>query len=139
MLRLKHKGRVEKGKFKAYDELKFRSEFYTREGKEVLVTIEPVTKVKSNNQNSYYRGVVLPILAMELFGGQDRKTCNEMHSALGLMFFSRTDDKTGLEYICSTTNSEWGTVKWEKTVEEIKRWASVEHSIFIPDPNEVTW
>ena len=90
-----------------------------------------VKKFRSNDQNSYYWGVVIDILSNEL--GYEPK---EMHDALRVHFLSKPDEKTGLMKVASSTALD--TKEMEVYLEGIRRWASIEMSIVIPNPNEDT-
>jgi len=87
-------------------------------------------KPRSNSQNSYYWGVVIDILGNEL--GYPPQN---MHDALRLEFLSKPDDKTGLMKVASTT--DLNTKQMEDYLEGIRRWASIELGIYIPNPGEV--
>ena len=86
-------------------------------------------KLRSIHQNSYYWGVVVEILGNEL-----GYPPYNMHDALRMQFLSKPDEKTGLMKIASTT--DLSTKQMEDYIEEIRRWASIELSIYIPEPNE---
>jgi len=101
------------------------------EGKRVHYTIKRFTHSKSNNQNRYYRGVVVPILA-DYWG----YTEDEAHSAIGLVHFMVYPER-GIPYVKSTQNDSWTTAEWEEKIEKIRIWAMNEFSVYIPLPNEV--
>jgi len=109
-----------------------------KEGYECIV--RKVKKQRSLNQNSYYWGVVIKIMAQEL-----GYTDNEMHQVLGEFYLSY--DKKVFKgskpefgdirqtFIKSTT--ELSTIEFENYLENCRRLAS-ENGIFIPLPNECT-
>jgi hypothetical protein len=82
------------------------------------------------NQNGYYHGVVIPILC-DYFG----YTPEEMHEALKYKFNRLPEiEYEGLPKIMSTASLN--TVEFEEYMSKIRSWASADHGIYIPQPNE---
>lgn len=86
---------------------------------------------EKSNQNGYYWGVVIPILG-EYFGYLPW----EMHDALHPIFFDEPSDKDP-NIKRRRSSSELNKLEWEETMERIRIWASAEHQVVIPEPNEV--
>lgn len=88
-------------------------------------------KTRSNPQNRYYRGVVVPLLSQET-----GYTTDEIHEILKYKFLYRqaTLGEKELGYAVSTT--ELSTAEFEDYLSRIRTWASADLSIFIPEPNE---
>lgn len=84
---------------------------------------------RSLNQNSYYWGVVVTILADET-----GYTIDEVHQELGGMFLRYV--KSGKEFVRSTATLD--TLEFEKYLEQCRKWAWNDLNITIPLPNEVT-
>jgi len=123
-------GRVEKGKLILNDPDKMRRVLATLEGCEVEVPApRKKRKKRSLNQNSYYRGVVIKMLAE--FLGYDE---DDMHHMMRAKFLSFTDDK-GIEASRSTTTLS--TVEMEEYLERIRQWAESFLHFRIALPNEV--
>lgn len=95
---------------------------------EVWVSIAKKTKIRSNNQNRYYWGVVVFILAKEL-----GYLAEEIHDALKFKFLLEKAEK--IEVPRSTT--ELSTIEFENFLSTVRMWASSELNIYIPEPNEV--
>ena len=93
------------------------------------ITIKKYKKQRTEPQNRYYFGVVVDILAKELGYTKD-----EMHDALRDKFLKVATDIPDLFVILSTTSLN--TEEFNQYIEEIKRWAATDLSIYIPDPNE---
>jgi len=91
-------------------------------------------KEKSNQQNRYYRGVVVPIIGDAL--GYAPYENDQVHAILQAKFFVYLDDN-GMPFVRSTRLEEWTTSEWEEKMEEIKTWAAIELGAYIPDPNAV--
>lgn len=123
-------GRVEKGKFIADDVRQFRKAFYAFEGKEIYVTVNKKVNSRSSQQNRYYWGVVINMLAE--FTGY---TPDEMHDALKMLFLKIPGERGLPDRLKSTT--ELTTVEFENYMEQIRNWAAVELAYYVPLPNEV--
>jgi hypothetical protein len=101
---------------------------YLLKFKEFQLVVRNKRKPRSNNQNSYYWGVVLYLISKEI-----GHTPEELHDAFKRKFLKRFD-KRGLEFCQSTT--ELSTTGMMEYVENVRRFASMELGISIPDPNE---
>jgi len=123
-----HRGKVKKGKFKPNDPTAFILEFAKLEGREVEVTVQKKRKHRSGQQNKYYHGVVVALIAEEL-----GYTPQEAHNALKVEFLTNNDGK--LPRVGST--AELTTVEFLDFIAKVQQFASEELGIFIPDPTEV--
>ncbi len=86
---------------------------------------------EESNQNGYYWGIVLPVLAKnEPFEGW---LTDEIHEALKHKFM-RIGGTDLFPKIQSTT--ELDTFDWEEKMEEIRIYFLTEHGVEIPLPNE---
>lgn len=123
-------GQIKAGKLNLFDLPKFRQ--YCERQKEGLVAVEIVKKKKkrSLNENSYYWGVVVKILADE-FGYFPE----QMHEALKFEHLGVKDER-GLTIVKSTANLS--TDEFEAYLRKIRLWASSEHNIIIPKPDSPT-
>jgi len=96
----------------------------------VDITIDKHTNKKSNRQNRYFRGVVVPIIA--------NYTGYTEEEALGVIkarWFTDTLDD-GETIVRSTRNSDWTTAAWEAKMEQIRRDVMIMWDVYIPEPNE---
>ena len=106
-------------------------------GAHVDITIKKHSEKRTNDQNRYYWGVVIPILA-DYFGHDNAE---DMHEDLKREFNpvkSKIDtDKTigGTTTIMSTEEFFCGETSY---VERICRWAAEQYGIFIPPPKKIT-
>jgi hypothetical protein len=94
----------------------------------VEVVIRKYKSKRSNEQNSYYWGVVLDILSKHTGYESD-----EMHEILKFKFL-RKRINNDVEYVQSTT--KLNTAEMEEYLEKVRRWAATELSCNIPLPNE---
>lgn len=114
------------------DLVKFHKHFESfKEGDHVFVTIEKITREKqrSLDQNAYYWGVVVKILA-----GETGYTKDEMHEALKVKFLTYENVK-GIPTVLST--ADLNTKQFEVYLEMVRRWAAMDLGVVIPEPNQV--
>ena len=97
-------------------------------GERVQVCIERRQKRRSNAENAYYWGVVIPALC-----DWTGYTEDEMHDTIKQKFLFEFDTVYGLPRIRSTANLT--TKEFEKLMTNIRAWAR-EEGVFIPLPNE---
>lgn len=95
----------------------------------------PLTKGRSNNQNRYYRGVVVKIIS-EHTGF----TPEEVHELLKYRFlrtYETLSTKNGdKEFERTKSTTELTTSAFEIFMSDVRMWASIELGLYIPDPNE---
>lgn len=97
-------------------------------GQAVQIEISPRRKKRSLAENSYYWGVVIPLLC-----DWSGFSAEEMHDAIKNKFLFGYDKRHGLARIGSTATLS--TVEFEQLMSEIRMWAS-DQGVFIPEPNE---
>lgn len=96
----------------------------------IEITIKPYKRKRSDQQNRFYWGVVVPILANH-FG----YTKDEMHDALRWEFLRREGE--GPTTARSTTSLT--TVEFIAYIDSIVIWAATNYQIVIPDPYETSY
>lgn len=122
-------GRIEQGSVKLDNPIRYEQYALSLEGKRIEIVLRKEKSKRSNNQNSYYWGVVCKILG-DYFGYSE----DEMHEALKMKFL-----RTGacdLETVKSTT--KLNTAEFEEFLEKVRRWAAIDYGVNIPLPNEVS-
>lgn len=111
----------------------FKTEVSGLEGKRGYVSVHLGARMKSNEQNRYYRGVVVQRFA-EYWGC----TNEEAHQALSFEHLKQDSEVPGMpKRIRSTRLSEWTTGEWEDYMAHLRFWALTEHGLYIEEPNEV--
>ena len=104
----------------------------TREGREVAVKLTRPTNQRSLNQNRFYWGTALRIIAD--FTGH---TPEEIHYALKTILLPRRFIMlAGREVEVGKTTTDLSTTEFEAYLERLRAWASSELGIEIPTPNE---
>lgn len=109
------------------------------EGQNILITIQKQKKTRSNPQNAFYYGVVVPIMQQCLKDAGYLMTNEQIHEMLKLRFLKESilvNEQTGeyLERIKSTT--ELSTIEFMEYILEIQKFAVEYFNTVIPDPNE---
>jgi len=119
----------ETGKLELWRRDLFEAHLNKLRGKFIRLILEPRKTKRSNNQNRYYWGVVVAMLAEEIGYTRD-----QMHDALRLKFLRVEAD---LEYTRSTT--ELSTKEFEAYLDDVRIWAATDLGTVIPLPNEVAY
>ena len=117
------------GKLTLYQQNLFKKYLFSLRGEYELI-LRKWKHRRSDNQNKYYWGVVIPILCETLGYSND-----EMHEALKWKFL-RNREREKLPTVKSTTSLS--TVEFKNYIDEIVQWSAQEGTI-IPDPNQVEY
>ena len=106
-----------------------------RTGTQVDVTVKKHRKDRTSDQNRYYWGVVIPILA-DYFGHDNPE---DMHAELKELF-NPVESKIRPGVMIGGTTTKMSTVEFmaaeDSYIERIARWAAMEYQIFIPPPKK---
>lgn len=110
-------------------------------GKDVVVTFSKLKKSRSNSQNSFYWGVVLPLVQKGLLDATGELRSNDnIHYKILLPLFAPTNEivniDTGECIIERLTSSEMTTTQFCEYIMEIQKWGAEFLGIDIPNPNE---
>lgn len=124
-------GEVKGGHFYPYDKEEMREVMAKFEGKKVTVEVKKYRKDRSLPQLKYYWSVIIRILSEDL--GYEE---NETHELLKSLFLRRVVELRGKKYVIIRSTSSLSTDEFAEYIEKIKRWASIEAGIFLPEPNE---
>jgi len=107
-----------------------------KNGTKLEITIRKQKTKRTNDQNAYYWGVVIPILS-DYFGHDNPE---DMHEDLK-QEFNPIESKVKPGTKIGGTTTKLSTVEFfcDETsyVERICRWAAMEHGLFIPPPKKV--
>ncbi len=90
-----------------------------------------LTKSRSNNQNSYYWGVVIDLLAQET-GNES----SDIHEALKIKFLLKRIDIFGNKIASVGSTADLTSLEFDGYIEKIRVWAAEFLKIIIPLPNE---
>jgi len=104
-------------------------------GQRLDIIIRRHSSKRTNEQNAYYWGVVIPILA-DYFGHDNPEN---MHEDLKLKF-NPVESRLTKGKIIGGTTIKMSTVEFmvaeDSYVERICRWAAMEYQIYIPPPKK---
>lgn len=127
MTRVFH-GSVKGGQIQVSDPYIWKGLIKALEGKEITVSLQKRRKVRSLDQNAYFHGVILPLLA-EAAGYE----VDEMKDALKLHFLSvEPTEKGKLPRVRGT--SELDTAEFSNFCDQCIRLGAELYQIAIPDP-----
>jgi len=132
-------GVIKKGKLDIVDHEKDAIKRWCRTFKDdtkIDVTIRKHSSKRTNEQNKYYWGVVIPILG-DYFGHDNPE---DMHEDLKQKF-NPTESKIEAGKMIGGTTTKLSTIDFmvaeDSYIERICRWASDEFQIYIPPPKRV--
>lgn len=135
MINYKHKIRVINGKAQFLNLPIFKKDLQQYEGQDAFLIIKPYKDNRSDNQNRYYWGVVIKLLADEL-----GYLPEEMHEVLKQKFLVSRIVKVGnTEYSIPDSSSTLNTTEFEDYLSQIRTWASQELELLIPQPNDIEY
>ena len=109
--------------------------------KDVVITFSKPKKSRSNNQNNFYWGVVLPLIQKGLLDATGELRSNDnIHYNILLPLFAPTNEiiniDTGECIVERLTSSDLTTTQFCEYILEIQKWAAEFLGIDIPSPNE---
>jgi len=119
-------GNIKDGKLTLTDIKAFKRWIQTLKGK-VFVSVKKKRKQRSNPQNRYLWGCIY-----KLVSDHTGYTAEECHQIFTEKFISY--EKNGRQFVRSTTKLT--TKEFEEYAEKIRRLASMELQLYIPEPNE---
>ncbi|MDR6734222.1 hypothetical protein [Sphingobacterium sp. 2149] len=138
-------GSVKDGALKIRNKNALVLDLQSLEGKEIEIRISKKKKTRSNEQNRYYWGVVVPIVKQGLIdAGYSREKINNsevIHELLKSMFCPKEElinEDTGEILFLPPTTTSNSTSQMMDYFEDIKRWCAENIGVYIPDPNEQT-
>ncbi len=103
-------------------------------GQPVVVVVKVRRNQRSLDQNKWWWGVAIPLLALEL--GYDKHDLEDLHYALVAKCFGTHVDPILKEEIPSVRSSQLTTTEFSELMEWAVRWAASEYGIVVPLPGE---
>ena len=109
--------------------------------KDVIITFSKPKKSRSNNQNRYYWGVVLPLVQNGLLEATgELRSIENIHYKILLPLFAPLNEivnkDTGESLNERLTSSEMTTTQFCEYIMEVQKWGAEFLGIDIPSPNE---
>lgn len=99
---------------------------------DIDVVIKTHKNQRSSNQNSYYWGVVVGLIA-----DHTGNSIDDIHEYLKSLFLKDYISISGDEKEIIRSTSSLKTDEMEDYLSQVRQWASLELSVYIPLPNEV--
>lgn len=118
-------------------ELKFINQIQLKQallpykGKILKTTFAEVRKNRSQEQNSYYWGVVISMIAQHT-GYYTNEEKEDIHNELKRIILPR-NGRLGIPKSTSNMN----TIEFSDFIEKVRIWATQVLNLYIPNPNEV--
>ena len=109
------------------------------EGKEVVITIDRLKKKRSNNQNSYYWGVLVPITQRAIFDSWGEVwSIDKTHEYLkeNFCFREKVNEDTGQVIKLPKSTTENTTTEMEVYHLEIRKHLLEWFNVDAPEPNQ---
>jgi hypothetical protein len=109
------------------------------EGKDIVITIEKKKKKRSNPQNSYYFGLVIPLMKQGFYNSLGEHVgTDEIHTFLKNRFlFKEIVNENNAEIIkMPQSTTELSTIQFEEYLDKIREFSTEFLGIQIPLPNE---
>ena len=131
-------GTVNNGKLILEAREAFREEIRRHEGRQIVLEVRQSRK-RSNQQNRYYWGAMLPIVQQGMKELGVVVSIEQTHELLKCRFLKSeyvTNDGEIIQTIRSTT--ELSPPEFNDYIESIQQWSAEPLNIVIPDPNEQT-
>jgi hypothetical protein len=109
------------------------------EGKDIIITIEKRRKKRSNHQNAYYFGLVIPMMKQGFYNSLGEHVgTDEIHTFLKNRFlFKEIVNENNAEIIkMPQSTTELTTIQFEEYLDKIREFSMEFLGINIPLPNE---
>jgi len=110
------------------------------ENSDVVLTLEKPKKKRSNNQNSFYWGVLIPLMqlgAKDLWGEVWSIDKAHKHLSNKFVFHESINEKTGEVTQTPKSTTELTTTGWEVYMTEIRIYLLEDFDINAPEPNQL--
>ena len=110
---------------------RFKQHLLPLKGKIVEITAELQRRHRSNEQNRYYWGVVLKMIA-DYCGYFSQEEIESLHTEMCRLFLP------GVGMLAlPTRTSDLSTVEMNDYMKKVRAWAASELGVYIPEPNEI--
>lgn len=108
------------------------------DGKEIEITVDLAKKKRTNPQNSYWWGVVIPMVHMGILETGELISKEQIHEMLKMKFlsFDIPIDADGHFETFTKTTSGLTTTEFNDLIEKVQQWGAEWLGIIIPSPNE---
>jgi hypothetical protein len=138
-MKIKYQAKVDNsGHLIIHDRKSFYKEVNLLAGKDVFVTVEKMQRNRTNQQNRYYFGVLVPLVRQGLIDVGYNVSIEETHDLIKAKFAKRelVNETTGeiLKTVGST--AKMNTIEFANLVDSVVMWAAEFLGVVIPLPDE---
>lgn len=108
------------------------------EGKDVRITVEEIKRRRSDKQNRYYWGCLIPMVTEMFLDAGNTIDGEQVHEFLKEHVGALKDtisDPNGVIHTVVRSSTKLTTAEWENYMERIRAWAA-DFGLLIPTPNE---
>ena len=139
-MKLSYLGTVSDGRLKLSERKQFDKDLIQFEGKRIELTLAKAKKSRSNNQNRYYWGLVLPCaVAGFRDAGNDTVTIEDAHDFFKGRFLTEGKQiiipRTGEVFTVSKSTTVISTTEMMTYTEQIARFCAEMLNVIIPEPS----
>lgn len=127
-------GTIHAGKCVIDNPDKLTAYLHRLEGQRVELTIEKTTFKRSGNQNRYYWGVCLKLIA-----DHTGHSVDDIHELMKSLFLKQPIWIRGKFIPSVRSSTRLDTLEFEDYLEKVRRWAQEELGVTIPMPGEVAY
>lgn len=114
----------------------FKEDVARFEGQKIKVELSQFKDTRSERQNAYYWGVVIPIFADHLgFPPKEYRECHEYLKYERLPIFIKTP--AGETIRTARSSASLKTNEFEDYMADLRKWGAEEFALNIPEPNEI--
>lgn len=110
------------------------------ENSDVILTLEKPKKKRSNRQNAFYWGCLIPLMqqgAKDMWGEVWSVDKSHKHLSGKFVFHESINEKTGEVTQTPKSSTELTTTEWEVYTTEIRIYLLQDFDINAPEPNEI--
>lgn len=128
----KFKGIIKERKIVLNDKEQFQNYLLSLEGHEIEIGVGKIQYDRSSNQNRYYWGVIIKMIADET-----GHTSDEIHEWCKIAFNGKHLIIGDKEVIVGKSTAKLDISDFEDYAEKIRQWASEMLNLIVPLPNEI--
>lgn len=141
-MKLLYLATVDSGRLKISNRKQFDEDIKQFEGNRVELVLSKANKRRSNDQNAYYWGVVLPCMLQGFIdAGHTGLNIDDCHDYVKATWLSKGKEiinpKTGEVKIISKTTTILSTTEMMELIEEIARFCAEILNVVIPEPSPI--
>lgn len=137
---LRYIGSVVDGQLKIVHRAQFDADLSGFEGSRVIITLRKYRKTRSNKQNAYYHGCVIPYVIDGIAAmGTSRSllSAENVHEMLKGKFLGEDIANEDGEFIrINRSTTDLTTTEFMEYLADIQQWSAEFLKIYIPSPNE---